>query len=285
MNTAGASLKVVSTMSVGYEHVDLAALAKRGVRLGYTPDILNDAVADVSIMLALMAGRNGGKAVSYVKNGEWPGASWAPFGWCGPQLSGTVGGPKRTAGFLGFGRIAQATLNRLVGFGVTRCLYTTRAGSPPKKDLEDTLTGKYRTVNPGFESVRQVDLKTLARESDTLFVLAPGGAETRHIVNEELLKEMKRTSVLVNTSRGSLVDSDALVKALREGWIWGAGLDVVDGEPDIAADHPLVKEPSCVILPHIGSATLSTRADMANRVVANVLAVLSDEPMVSEKRV
>ena len=88
-----------------------------------------------------------------------------------------------------------------------------------------------------------VDLTTLAKESDVLFVLAPGGAETKHIVNEELLREMKRTSVLVNTSRGSLVDSDALAKALREGWIWGAGLDVIEGEPDVPSDHPLVKEP------------------------------------------
>ena len=154
-----------------------------------------------------------------------------------------MGGPKKTVGFLGFGRIAQATLNRLVGFGIARCIYTTRVGSPPKRDLEDSLTDRYQRVSPAFESVRQVDLTTLARESDVLFVLAPGGAETRHIVNEELLKEMKRTSVLVNTSRGSLVDSGALAKALREGWIWGAGLDVVEGEPGVKADHPLVKEP------------------------------------------
>ncbi|KAF9652582.1 hypothetical protein BDM02DRAFT_3178153 [Thelephora ganbajun] len=285
LTRAGANLKVVSTMSVGYEHVDLAGLAKRGVRLGYTPDVLNGAVADLSIMLALMAGRNGGNALAHVRNGEWPNISWSPFGWCGPQLSGTVGGPKKTVGFLGFGRIAQVTLNRLVGFEITRCIYTTRIGSPPKKDLEDSLTEKHRRVNPGFEGVRQVDLKTLARESDVLFILAPGGAETRHIVNEELLREMKRTSVLVNTSRGSLVDSDALAKALREGWIWGAGLDVVEGEPDVTADHPLVKQPSCVIVPHIGSATFATRTDMANTAVANVLAVLSNKPMVSEKRV
>lgn len=88
-----------------------------------------------------------------------------------------------------------------------------------------------------------MDLKTLARESDVLFVLAPGGAETKHIVNEGLLREMKRTSVLVNTSRGSLVDSNALANALRQGWIWGAGLDVIEGEPNVPADHPLVKEP------------------------------------------
>lgn len=213
-----------------------------------------------------------------------------------------MGGPKKTVGFLGFGRIAQVTLNRLVGFGITECIYTTRVGSPPKTELENALAEKYRGVNPAFGGIRQVELKTLARESDVVFVLAPGGAETRHIVNEGFLKEMKRTSVLVNTSRGSLVDSDALAKALREGWIWGAGLDVVEGEPDVAAGHPLVKEPgwvddspacgfvsqvlvSCVIVPHIGSATFETRTDMANRAVANVLAVLSSEPMVSEKQV
>ena len=157
-------------------------------------------------------------------------------------MSSAMGGPKKTVGFLGFGRIARVTLDRLLGFGITRCIYTARPGSPPKTDLEVSLTEKHRSVNPAFEGVKQVDLKTLARESDVLFVLAPGGAKTRHIVNEELLKEMKRTSVLVNTSRGSLVDSDALAKALGEGWIWGAGLDVVEGEPDIVADHALVKE-------------------------------------------
>jgi len=265
--------------------VDLAGLAKRSVRLGYTPDVLNDAVADLSVMLALMAGRNGGKALVHVRNGEWQNTSWSPFSWCGPQLSGTVGGPEKTVGFLGFGRIAQVTLNRLVGFGITECIYTTRAGAPPKTELEATLTEKHRTVNPAFGGVRQVDLTTLARESDVLFVLAPGGTETRHVVNEDFLKEMKRTSVLVNTSRGSLVDSDALANALHEGWIWGAGLDVVEGEPNITADHPLVKEPSCVIVPHIGSATFATRTDMANIAVANLLAVLLDKPMVSEKRI
>lgn len=215
-----------------------------------------------------------------------------------------MSGPKKTVGFLGFGRIAQATLNRLVGFGITRCIYTTRTGSPAKKELENSLTEKYRGVNPAFVEVRQVDLMMLAQESDVLFLLAPGGAETRHIVNEEFLRKMKGTSVLVNTGRGSLVDSDALAMALGQGWIWGAGLDVVEGEPGVSADHPLVKEPKlvspfiaqppalrycltnpcrCVVVPHIGSATFSTRTDMANMTVANVLAVLSNETMVSEK--
>jgi glyoxylate/hydroxypyruvate reductase len=93
-----------------------------------------------------------------------------------------------------------------------------------------------------------VDLDELARESDVLFVLAPGGPGTRHLINEEFLRKMKRTSVLVNTSRGTLVDSDALVKALQEKWIWGAGLDVVEGEPMVTMDHPLVREPRCVFV-------------------------------------
>jgi glyoxylate/hydroxypyruvate reductase len=125
-------------------------------------------------------------------------------------------------------------------------LYTTSPNSPPKTALEFSLVEKYQVINPSFRTVKHVDLDELARESDVLFVLAPGGEKTRHIINEDILKKMKRTSVLVNTSRGTLVDSDALAKALKEGWIWGAGLDVVEGEPNVPGDHPLVKEPRCV---------------------------------------
>lgn len=102
-------------------------------------------------------------------------------------------------------------------------------------------------INPKFHTVKRVELDELAQQSDVLFILAPGGEKTRHIINEQFLKQMKKTSVLVNTSRGTLVDSDALAKALREGWIWGAGLDVVEGENNIPADHPLVQQPRHVI--------------------------------------
>jgi glyoxylate/hydroxypyruvate reductase len=124
-----------------------------------------------------------------------------------------------------------------------------------------------------------VEVQTLAAESDVVFVLAPGGEGTKNLVDEGFLRRMKKTSVLVNTSRGTLVDSDALAKALREGWIWGAGLDVVTGEPKIPADHPLVKEPRCVILPHIGSATIETRIEMATLAVKNALAAIFEEDM------
>lgn len=171
---------------------------------------------------------------------QWPTFPWSPFLFCGPQLSASQTSPKRTAGFLGFGRISQATLARLIPFGFTDCVYSSSPASATNTVRDETLVQQHK-----LKSLKRVDLDTLARESDVLFVLAPGGESTRHLVNEEFLRKMKKSSVLVNTSRGTLVDSDALAKALREGWIWGAGLDVVEGEPHVSADHPLVKEPRC----------------------------------------
>ncbi|KAA1476146.1 hypothetical protein DENSPDRAFT_806751 [Dentipellis sp. KUC8613] len=279
LDKAGPSLRVVSTMSVGYEHVDVAAVAQRNIRLGYTPDVLTDAVADLAVMLALMAGRNGGSTAALVQEGRWPNFSWAPFGFCGPQLSTTPISPTRTVGFLGFGRIAQATLKRLIPFGITHCIYTSSPSSAPSTALEDALLQEHK---PTLQSVRRVDLDTLARESDVLFVLAPGGAGTYHIVDEAFLRKMKRMSVLVNPSRGTLVDSEALTRALREGWIWGAGVDVVEGEPHVDREHPLVKEPRCVVVPHIGSATFETRVGMATLAAKNLLAGLAGEQMPAE---
>ncbi|EIN09053.1 hypothetical protein PUNSTDRAFT_102598 [Punctularia strigosozonata HHB-11173 SS5] len=271
IDAAGPSLKVASTMSVGYEHVDLPVVAKAGVRIGYTPDVLTDAVADLTVMLALMASRNGGEAVSLVQSGGWPSFSWSPFGLCGPQISASPFSPKRTVGFLGFGRIAQATLARLVPFGITHCLFTSNPSSTADPAFEAAIAAKYGV------QVRRVGLDELARESDVLVVLAPGGARTHHVVNEEVLRKMKKTAVLVNTARGTVVDSDALARALREGWIWGAGLDVVEGEPNVTADHPLVKEPRAVVLPHLGSATIETRLGMATLAAKNLLGGLGLE--------
>ncbi|KZT70385.1 hypothetical protein DAEQUDRAFT_667676 [Daedalea quercina L-15889] len=263
-------LKVVSTMSVGYEHVDIGSLAQRGIRLGYTPDVLTEAVADITVMLALMAGRNVKETTSIVQNGQWSAYPWAPYLFAGSQLSANWVHPTRTAGFIGFGRIAQSTLARLLPFGFTRALYTSNPSSKPNPARDAELLAKY--APQGLAEIRRVGLAELTSESDVVFVLAPGGPSTYHVVNEEILKSMKRTAVLVNTSRGSLVDSEALAKACREGWIWGAGVDVVDGEPNVAADHPLVQEPRCIVLPHIGSATNETRLGMATMAINNVIA-------------
>ncbi|KAH8827031.1 hypothetical protein DL96DRAFT_1464876 [Flagelloscypha sp. PMI_526] len=277
LNAAGPNLKVVSTMSVGYEHLDLPLLASKGIQVGYTPDVLTDAVADISVMLALMAARNAGATLTLVKDGQWPISSWSPFSFCGPQLSvAPPFSPTRTIGFLGFGRIAQATLSRLIPFGITDVVFTGNPLSKRNLDFEASLASRFG-LKEG--KIRRVDLDGLAREGDVVFVLAPGGEQTKHLINEAFLKKMKKHAVLVNAARGTLVDSDALAKALREEWIWGAGIDVVEGEPNVGKDHPLVKEPRCVVVPHIGSATFETRTAMATTAANNAIGALLAEPM------
>ncbi|KAJ6451130.1 hypothetical protein C8R47DRAFT_1061991 [Mycena vitilis] len=271
---AGPNLRVVSTISVGYDHIDLPVMAERKIQVGYTPDILTDAVADSAVMLALMASRRAGQTYSFVKDNKWPTFHWTPFALCGPQLSTTSFAPTRTAGFLGFGRIAHAVLKRLAAFGITHCIYTPRPGASPQISRDERLRAEH-----GLVSVAPVDLSTLARDSDVLFVLAPGGPATRHLVDEAFLRLMRPTSVLVNNGRGAVVHSTALALALKEGWIWGAGLDVVEEEPHVGAEHPLVQEPRCIVLPHIGSAALETRAEMAKLTAQNVLAGVLGEPL------
>ncbi len=169
---------------------------------------------------------------------QWPQTPWSPFTLCGPQISS----PDYIVGFIGFGRIAQATLTRLAAFGVTRCLFTTSSPKVPSQEypgLQEKLD---------LTEFRNVSLDEIAQESDLVIVLAPGGASTYHLINDAFLKRMKMTAVLVNTARGTIVDSDALARALREGWIWGAGIDVMEGEPNINANHVLVKEPRSVTI-------------------------------------
>ena len=132
----------------------------------------------------------------------------------------------------------RATLARLVPFGVQRVLYTARPGA-----RADAAQDAAHAARFGVREVRRVPLDELARESDVVFVLAPGGPATHHIVDETFLRAMKKSAVLVNTARGTLVDSDALAKALHAGWLYGAGIDVVEGEPKVGADHPLVTAP------------------------------------------
>lgn len=185
---------------------------------------------------------------------------------------------------MGFGRIAQATLARLVAFGARRFIYT---GNPNASgsDLRTNSSADAEIAAKHYlppDAITRVPIEALAAESDVLFVLAPGGATTYHIISHEFLARMKPTAVLVNAGRGSLVDSDALAQALRENRLWGAGLDVVEGEPKIGSDHPLVKEPRCVILPHIGSATFETRRAMATLAARNVIAGVRGEAMPAE---
>ncbi|CAE7182008.1 unnamed protein product [Rhizoctonia solani] len=195
LDTAGPSLKIISTMSVGYDHVDVLALRERGIRLGFTPDVLTDAVADTAIMLALMASRNVKQAMEIVHRGDWPKTPWSPSLLTGPQLSN----PGTTVGFIGFGRISRATLARLISFRISRVLYT-RSSSPQSPATDTALLSEYPTLT----DARWVGLDELARESDFVFVLAPGGDATKHLVGKEFLSNMKKDGILVNPGRGTI---------------------------------------------------------------------------------
>ncbi|GAA5904613.1 hypothetical protein JCM6882_004921 [Rhodosporidiobolus microsporus] len=263
---AGSSLKVVSTMSAGFDHVDTKALAARNVRLGSTPDALTDATADIGAMLVLMASRRAGEGMRAVLDGKWPTMPWNPLLLCGHALT------ESTVGILGFGKIGQTTLKRLLGFGISRALYTTsQVGKPlaPERDFANIrATAEFHGVT--LEPAQSYD--QLAAESDFLVLCCPLTDKTKNIVDASFLSKMKKTAYVVNTARGPVVDSAALVAAVRAGKLAGAGLDVATGEPNIKADDPLVLEQKIVVLPHIGSATEEARSEMSRHAALNVLA-------------
>jgi glyoxylate/hydroxypyruvate reductase len=271
VHAAGDKLKVIASFSVGTDHVDREALKKRNIRLGYTPTCLTDAVADLTIMLILMAQRRGGEAMAKVTKGDWPQMPWHPLLMTGPQIRGA------TVGFLGFGRIAQASLVRLMGFGIKKAIYlTSKPGQPVKEDHFGLIKEARVTIEP----VQSAD--ELAKESDIVIVGCALTSSTKHLVSTDFFAKMKKLAVIVNIARGPVIDTDALVKALDEGQIFGAGLDVIENEPNIQADHPILKQPRAVLVPHIGSATIETREQMATESVKNLLAGVAGGKMVNE---
>jgi glyoxylate/hydroxypyruvate reductase len=271
INTAGDRLKVIASFSVGTDHVDREALKKRKIRLGYTPTCLTDAVADLTVMLILMAQRRAGEAMGKVIEGQWPQMPWSPLLMTGPQIGGS------TVGFLGLGRIGQATLKRLLPFGISRVLYlTSKPGQPVKEDHFGLIKDASIPIEPAK------DWEQLANESDVVIVGCALTPDTNHLVGTEFFSKMKKLAVLVNIARGPVVDTNALVTALDEEQIFGAGLDVIENEPNIQADHPILKQPRCVLVPHIGSATIATRVQMATETVQNLLAGLKGQAMVNE---
>ncbi|KAL6703506.1 hypothetical protein ACN47E_009604 [Coniothyrium glycines] len=271
LEAAGSQLKAIASFSVGTDHVDRAALKKRNIRLGYTPTCLTDAVADLTVMLILMAQRRGGEAMSKVNKGEWPQMPWHPLLMTGPQIRGS------TVGFLGFGRIAQATLKRLLPFGIKRVIYlTSKPGQPVKEDHFGLVKDATITIEPAGSRDQ------LATESDIVIVGCALTPDTKHLVSTDFFNKMKKLAVIINIARGPIIDTDALVTALEAQTIFGAGLDVIENEPNIQADHPLLKQPRCVLVPHIGSATIETREQMAMESVRNLLAGLEDGQMINE---
>lgn len=271
IQAAGDQLKVIASFSVGTDHVEREALKKHNIRLGYTPTCLTDAVADLTVMLILMAQRRGGEAMAKVIKGEWPQMPWHPLLMTGPQIRGA------TVGFLGFGRISQASLQRLLPFGIKRAIYlTSKPGQPVKEDHFNLI----KNANIPIEPAQSAD--QLASESDVVIVGCALTSSTKHLVSTDFFKKMKKLAVIVNIARGPVIDTDALVKALDEEQIFGAGLDVIENEPNIQADHPILKQPRCVLVPHIGSATIETREQMATESVKNLIAGIEGAEMVNE---
>ncbi|XP_061883236.1 glyoxylate reductase/hydroxypyruvate reductase b [Entelurus aequoreus] len=258
LDAAGPNLKVLSTMSVGFDHLTLDQLKKRGVRVGYTPDVLTDAVAELTVALLLATSRRLIEATHEAKTGGW--GTWRTLWLCGHELAGS------TVGILGLGRIGVAIAERLAPFKVEKFLYSDVA---PRPDLAAGIAAEH------------VSFDELARRSDFLLVCCALTPETQMICNKELFSKMKSTSIFINTSRGGVVNQDHLYEALSTHQIAGAGLDVTVPEP-LPTDHPLFTLKNCVILPHIASASYTTRNAMSSLAANNLLLGLRGEPMIKE---
>ncbi|KAG8512202.1 Glyoxylate reductase/hydroxypyruvate reductase [Galemys pyrenaicus] len=258
LDTAGANLKVISTLSVGVDHLALDEIKKRGIRVGYTPDVLTDATAELAVSLLLATCRRLPEAIEEVKNGGW--TSWKPLWMCGYGLS------QSTVGIIGLGRIGQAIARRLKPFGVQKFLYT---GRQPRPQEAAEFQAEF------------VPTAQLAAESDFIVVACSLTPATKGLCNKDFFQQMKKTAVIVNISRGDVVNQDDLYQALTSGQIAGAGLDVTTPEP-LPTNHPLLTLKNCVILPHIGSATHGTRNTMSLLAANNLLAGLRGQPMPSE---
>ena len=254
MDTAGPQLRVISQMAVGYDNIDLDAARERGIAVGNTPGVLTEATADLAFTLLLAGARRIVEGVRYIREGKWE--TWEPETLLGADLSGA------TLGIVGLGRIGVAMVQRARGFNLNII-----ASDPVLSD--DAI--RERGAEP-------VGLDFLLRNADFVTVHTPLTPETRHLIDAAALAKMKPTAVLVNSARGPIVDLVALEAALRDGEIAHAALDVTDPEP-IAADHPLLSLPNVTIVPHIGSASVRTRNQMAEIAAANLLAGLRGEPL------
>jgi glyoxylate reductase len=240
---AAADLRVISNYAVGSDNVDLDAAAERGIPVGITPDVLTEATADMAFALLLAAARRVVEADAEARRGEW--VTWEPARLLGRDVHG------RTLGIVGHGRIGRAMAHRARGFDMD-VVHSSRSGGVP--------------------------LETLLESSDFVSIHLPLTPATRGLIGEPELRRMRPWAVLVNTARGAIVDTAALVRALREGWIGAAGVDVMEPEPP-PADHPLLAAPNLTIAPHIASATHAARERMADLAVDNLLAGLAGRPL------
>jgi glyoxylate reductase len=250
---AAPALKVISQMAVGYDNIDLAAATAHCIPVGNTPGVLTEATADLTWALLMAAARRVVEGDRFTRSGQWQ--TWEPDLLLGPDVTGA------TLGIVGMGRIGAAVAQRARGFDM-RVLYASRQRC--SLELEQSL------------GATCVPLEQVLREADFLSLHVPLSPDTHHLMGESQFAQMKPSAILINTARGSIVDPDALFRALRDGQIAGAALDVTDPEP-IPMDSPLLSLNNLIITPHIGSASLQTRRRMAEMAIANLIAGLKGE--------
>jgi glyoxylate reductase len=251
MDEAGPQLKVISNHAVGVDNIDVSAATARKIPVGNTPDVLTDATADFAFALMMAVARRIPEAERYVHAGKWK--TWGPMLLLGVELKGA------TLGLIGFGRIGKAMARRAMGFDM-RVIYYDPKERKPDRDLKAT----------------RVDFEALLEESDFISLHTPLTPDTRHLIDSEAFSKMKPSAVLVNSSRGPVVDPDALYEALKEQRIFGAGLDVTEPEP-LPMDSPLLTLDNVVIVPHIASASTTSRNMMSWMAAQNLIAGLKDE--------
>jgi glyoxylate/hydroxypyruvate reductase len=248
------NLKVVATMSVGFDHLDVETLKAKNVLVGYTPGVLTDSTADLTVSLLLATSRRLVEGSQALRSGDW--AAWSPLWLCGPELAGS------TVGIVGLGQIGKAVMNRLKPFGVSRFVYHGRS----RRDAGYEEGAEFL----GFDDLLSV--------SDFVLVTCSYSPDLHHKFDKTVFKKMKNNSILINTSRGGIINQDDLVEALKNKEIFAAGLDVMTPEP-LPTSHPLTTLENCVLIPHLGSATIQTRTIMAKMTVENILAGLTGNTM------
>jgi glyoxylate reductase len=258
LDAAGPQLRVVSNYAVGFDNIDVAACARRGIPVGNTPGVLTDTTADLAWTLLMAAARRVPEGDRYVRDGRWK--TWGPLLLLGPDVHGA------TIGIVGFGRIGQAVARRAAGFGM-RILY---------HDVNELPSDVTEPLGAVF-----TPLDDLLAQSDFVSLHVNLTPETRHLIDARTLALMRPTAVLVNTSRGPVVDQAALADALEQDGIFAAALDVTDPEP-IPMDDRLVGRDDCLIVPHIASASRATRGKMAQMAAANLIAGVTGQPLPTE---
>ena len=253
IDTAGPNLKIISTFSAGYEHIDIESANKKGIRIGYTGDTLTETTADLAFGLVLCLGRRIVEADKFVRDSKWKN------GWC-PELMLGTDIHNRVLGLIGFGKIGKAVAKRAIGFDMEIIYY--------KRNIQKTDIGKDIKNKSKY-----CKLKELLSIADYIVIACSLNDDSYHLIDIENLKVMKKTAFLINISRGRIIKERDLVFALRNKYLAGAALDGFEQEP-ILKNNPLIKMKNVILLPHIGSSSLSTRNRMSEIAATNIINVL-----------